>query len=140
MIVEAALLVALAHPVPEPEPVEFTEAVAPLPGLDGVHFATELTVMLLQSRRDGYNIGVSDGFRTYADQQAMVRKYGYYNGSSGAAAPGTSQHEFGLAVDLELGVGLLRTANRQWLDGHAWQFGLHFPVPGEPWHIEQVVG
>lgn len=51
-------------------------------------------------------------------------------GQARAAKPGTSNHEYGLASDLE---GDLALAARL-----APKYGLHFPVPGEDWHIEKV--
>jgi len=50
-------------------------------------------------------------------------------GQAKAARPGTSNHEYGLAADLE---GDLRLAAQL-----APKYGLHFPVTGENWHIEK---
>lgn len=51
-------------------------------------------------------------------------------GQAQAAKPGTSNHEWGLAADLQ---GDLPLAHRL-----AAKYGLHWPVPGENWHIEKI--
>lgn len=76
----------------------------------------------------GKNIPVSEAFRTREDQMAIAAKY-----PDRAAKPGTSLHEFGLALDVapetvkELDkMGLLR------------KYGFTTTVGGEPWHIEPI--
>jgi hypothetical protein len=57
------------------------------------------------------------------------------------ARPGHSFHEKGLAADLGEGGALARSADRpalRWLHEHASEFGLHFPMGWEPWHIEPM--
>lgn len=74
----------------------------------------------------GKSLLVTEAFRTRADQEALRSKYG-----NRAAKPGTSLHEFGLAVDVNSPdadaldkMGLLR------------KYGFTRPVGGEPWHLE----
>jgi hypothetical protein len=51
-----------------------------------------------------------------------------------AAKPGTSNHEHGDAADVNVnGTSLASYKNAKEL---AAQLGLHFPVGGEPWHVE----
>jgi len=111
-----------------------------MPGLEGVNFAATLSRMLLDARAQGFNIGIDNGFRTYAEQQALVDELGLYPNANGtgAAAPGTSNHEFGNAVDLALGAkgSQTRANNIGWLAANAGNYGLGFPVPNEPWHVE----
>jgi hypothetical protein len=52
------------------------------------------------------------------------------------ALPGRSQHQTGSAADL----GFASERARAWVHANAAAFGLHFPVPGENWHIELVGG
>jgi hypothetical protein len=69
---------------------------------------------------------IGSGFRSYAEQARLYReKPGL------AAPPGHSNHEKGLAADLSCkGDGLA------WLHAHAHEYGLHFPMSHEAWHIE----
>ena len=74
----------------------------------------------------GKSISVTEAFRTKAEQQALRAKYGRR-----AAKPGTSLHEFGLAMDVNTPdvealekMGLLR------------KYGFTRPVSGETWHLE----
>lgn len=74
----------------------------------------------------GKSLLVTEAYRTKADQEALRQKYG-----NKAAKPGTSLHEFGLAVDINSPdadaldkMGLLR------------KYGFTRPVGGEPWHLE----
>lgn len=74
----------------------------------------------------GKSIIVTSGTRTYEEQMEMKRKYG-----AGAAAPGSSLHEFGLALDID-------SKNADELDklGLMKKYGFTRPVGGEPWHVE----
>ena len=73
-----------------------------------------------------YRIG--SGFRSYASQAALYAKY--LNGTGNLAArPGRSNHERGLAIDTSPRVSGADQAL-------ARSFRLHFPVRGEPWHVE----
>lgn len=80
----------------------------------------------------GQQATFASGVRTGDEQQ---RLYDLYLAGEGnlAAPPGSSQHEFGAAADVS-GEFL------NWLhqDGRAAQYGLGFPVAGEPWHVELV--
>lgn len=85
----------------------------------------------------GGKITVTSGKRSNARQRQLweqaLKKYG-----SAAAArkwvapPGRSKHEFGIASDLKFA----DEATRQWAHQNARQFGLHFPLGNEPWHVE----
>lgn len=50
------------------------------------------------------------------------------------APPGRSRHNMGMAADLRFG----NDAAREWVHQNAGQYGLHFPMDWEPWHIEIV--
>lgn len=85
--------------------------------------------MRAAARRAGVRIGITDGYRSLADQRRLYSRLGPYNGSGGAAVPGTSNHGWGLSVDL----GLDAEATR-WMGANASRFGFFNDVPGEPWH------
>jgi cell wall-associated NlpC family hydrolase len=86
----------------------------------------------------GSPICITDSYRAYASQ---VRLYGQKPAL--AAVPGTSNHGWGLAVDLCGGVERYGTAPYNWLKANAGRFGFLHPdwaEPGngreEPWHWE----
>jgi cell wall-associated NlpC family hydrolase len=86
----------------------------------------------------GAPICVTDSYRTYASQ---VRLYG--EKPALAAVPGTSNHGWGLALDLCGGIQTFGTAPYAWMVANAGRFGFLHPTwadPGrgreEPWHWE----
>jgi cell wall-associated NlpC family hydrolase len=86
----------------------------------------------------GGPICITDSYRTYAGQ---VRLYG--EKPALAAVPGTSNHGWGLAVDLCGGIDHYGTAQYNWMKANAGRFGFLHPdwaEPGngreEPWHWE----
>jgi cell wall-associated NlpC family hydrolase len=86
----------------------------------------------------GRPVCVTDSYRTFAEQ---VRLYGVKPAL--AAVPGTSNHGWGLAVDLCGGLQSFASPQYAWLAAHAPAFGWSNPPwarPGqgreEPWHWE----
>jgi cell wall-associated NlpC family hydrolase len=86
----------------------------------------------------GTPICITDSYRTYASQ---VRLYGQKPAL--AAVPGTSNHGWGLAVDLCGGIERFGTAQYSWMKANSGRFGYLHPdwaEPGrgreEPWHWE----
>ena len=81
----------------------------------------------------GGRFSVLSGLRTRAEQAVLYQRY--LNGTGNLAArPGTSRHETGDAADL------VPSTARDTHGALARRFGLHFPVPGEPWHVELING
>ncbi|MFC8797914.1 D-alanyl-D-alanine carboxypeptidase family protein [Promicromonospora sp. NPDC057138] len=86
----------------------------------------------------GRNLGVSDSYRSYAAQvttKALKKNL--------AATPGTSNHGWGLAVDLSGGIQSFGTTEFNWMTANAGAYGWEHPSwaePGgskpEPWHWE----
>lgn len=110
------------------------------------HAAMEL---ILRSRQEGLNLCCISGYRSYQRQKEL------YHGSPYVAAPGTSEHQSGLALDLscpavhmELTEAFSSTKEGIWLARHAPLYGfvLRYPkhketitgIPYEPWHIRFV--
>ncbi|MGY1738556.1 D-alanyl-D-alanine carboxypeptidase family protein [Geodermatophilus sp. SYSU D00684] len=90
----------------------------------------------------GQPLCITDSYRTYAGQ---VRLYG--EKPALAAVPGTSNHGWGLAVDLCGGVDGFGTPQYAWMVANAGRFGWLHPTwadPGngreEPWHWEYAGG
>jgi cell wall-associated NlpC family hydrolase len=86
----------------------------------------------------GGPVCITDSYRTFAGQ---VRLYG--EKPALAAVPGTSNHGWGLAVDLCGGIQNFGTPQYAWMVAHAGRFGFLHPTwadPGngreEPWHWE----
>lgn len=104
-----------------------------LPGSDGLDptFASSLARLAAAAPGD---VSILDGFRTVQDQLAVgggspdcgVMVACVRNGVCG------SMHCKGLAADLTYD----SSATKQWVLGHAGDFGLTFPMDYEDWHIE----
>lgn len=84
---------------------------------------------------DGVTLQVDSAFRSYAEQ---VQLYQLYQAGKGnlAAPPGYSNHEGGVAVDINTARGT--NAAFQWLNDNAANYGFHRTVATEPWHWEFV--
>ncbi|MEU4194420.1 peptidoglycan DD-metalloendopeptidase family protein [Kribbella sp. NPDC026611] len=86
----------------------------------------------------GKSLCITDSYRSYASQVDL-----YQRKPSLAALPGTSNHGWGVAVDLCGGVDKYGTAQYQWMKSHAGHFGWVHPAWAdqggsreEPWHWE----
>jgi hypothetical protein len=84
----------------------------------------------------GTNICVTDSYRSYPEQVKVFRQR-----PSLAAVPGTSNHGWGLALDLGCGIQSSRSAQYRWMVANAGRFGWVHPAwavhdPFEPWHWE----
>jgi D-alanyl-D-alanine carboxypeptidase len=79
--------------------------------------------------RDGVHIGVNSSYRDLAGQQAMVDRYGLYSQGGRAAAPGSSNHGWGVSLDLQLD-----DRAQAWMRANAASYGFAEDVPREPWH------
>lgn len=90
-------------------------------------------------RRDmGYALAVTDAYRDLLAQYAVKASKGFL-----AATPGTSNHGWGLALDLASGVNSATSAAHRWMDAHAGEYGWVNPTWAqtwkfEPWHWEYV--
>ena len=81
------------------------------------------------ARRDGVRFGVTDSYRSYDAQVDVARRKGLYSQGGLAAQPGTSQHGWGLAVDLDLDARA-----QAWMRANGARFGFVEDTPREPWH------
>lgn len=84
--------------------------------------------MTSAAAQDGVRWTVTDSYRTLAQQTALAKTKGLYSEGGLAAKPGTSQHGYGLAVDLDL-----KQDGVTWLQRNAVRFGFS-TIPREPWH------
>lgn len=76
--------------------------------------------------RFGTNISVTDAYRDYASQVAV-----YAAKPNLAARPGTSNHGWGLAVDLGGGINRFDTVQYNWMKANATNNGWHHPAWAE---------
>jgi hypothetical protein len=94
-------------------------------------------------KRFGHDMVIIDGYRTLSEQYAMKESRGGY-----AAAPGTSEHGWGIAVDFGDGASSRSSLAYQWLRANAADYGWYNPAwaqpggsgPNEPWHWQYRPG
>jgi LAS superfamily LD-carboxypeptidase LdcB len=91
--------------------------------------ASALNTMMVTAKREGVHIGITDSYRPYAEQVDLVKRKGLYSQGGLAAKPGTSDHGWGLATDLDLDSKALT-----WMRTNAARFGFVENTPREPWH------
>jgi D-alanyl-D-alanine carboxypeptidase len=91
--------------------------------------AQSLEALIAAARRDGVTIGITDSYRPYAEQVDLVRRKGLYSNGGLAAKPGTSDHGWGMAADLDL-----NAKAQAWMRANGPRFGFHEDTPREPWH------
>lgn len=91
--------------------------------------AENLNRMIQDAKRDGVRIGITDSYRPYAEQVDLARRKGLYSQGGLAAKPGTSEHGWGMAADLDLNAKAL-----SWMRQHAKDYGFVENVPRETWH------
>ncbi|HVS58880.1 MAG TPA: D-alanyl-D-alanine carboxypeptidase family protein [Candidatus Saccharimonadales bacterium] len=120
---------------------------------------TALETMFAGAKKDGINLMLSSGYRPYTFQQVL---YNNYVASSGVAAadtfsarPGYSEHQTGLAADIEplsekcdVDQCFANLPEGKWLAANAYKYGfvIRYPkgkdsVTGyeyEPWHVRYV--
>ncbi len=102
---------------------------------------------------DGINIYLSSGFRSYDYQSQIYNNYvGIYGQDTAdtfSARPGHSEHQTGLAIDVNIIDDSFRgTPEAEWIAAHCYEYGfiLRYPegkqsITGykyEPWHIRYV--
>lgn len=114
-------------------------------GPDGfnIYFYNRLKAFFDAAKSKGYKIKSVSAWRSYERQQSLYNNY--LNGGGLAAKPGTSNHGWGIAADLDF-AGNLNA--RYWAHDNASKYGLKFPLCKnvrdssnclENWHIEPAV-
>lgn len=91
--------------------------------------AEAFTELRAAAKAAGVTIGVTDSYRSYEAQVDVARRKGLYKDGGLAAVPGTSQHGWGMALDLDLD-----SKAQTWMRANAGRFGFVEDVPREPWH------
>ena len=101
----------------------------------------------------GYSLYISSGFRDYETQEAIYNRYVANDGKANAdrysARPGYSEHQTGLAIDLNgVSDSFGDTPTGKWVAAHCHEYGFILRYPKgkeaqtgymyEPWHIRYV--
>ena len=153
------ILVNDENPMPEKYDIELTDL------FNGTRVDSriypDLQRMFDDARAQGLHPIVSEGYRTREEQEAMLQIYvdrflaqGYSQEQARelaldyVAEPGTSEHELGIAVDINASEGYSSQAVYSWLADNAWRYGfiLRYPsgkeeitgISYEPWHYRYV--
>ncbi|QGG93736.1 M15 family metallopeptidase [Actinomarinicola tropica] len=101
---------------------------------DGTHHlhapaAQAFSRMEADARLAGIDLGIISSYRDLPTQQRLAAEKGLYSQGGLAATPGTSNHGWGLSVDLELDARAL-----DWMRANGPRYGFVEDVPREPWH------
>jgi LAS superfamily LD-carboxypeptidase LdcB len=91
--------------------------------------AQAFQVMEAAAAADGVTFGVTDSYRSYEEQVDLVERKGLYSEGGLAARPGTSDHGWGLSLDLDLD-----STAQAWMRANGARYGFVEDVPREPWH------
>jgi D-alanyl-D-alanine carboxypeptidase len=91
--------------------------------------AESLTKMIADAEKDGVKIGITDSYRPYAEQVDLAKRKGLYSQGGLAAKPGTSEHGWGMATDLDLNDKAL-----SWMKQNGEKYGFVNNVSRESWH------
>jgi D-alanyl-D-alanine carboxypeptidase len=143
-------------------PVDYTPPLAPLnlPGYKG-QMRPEAAAALQQMFADyhaqsssGDGLTVVSPYRSYVDQKSVyagwVSRLGQAQADRQSARPGFSEHQSGLAVDIDTAVAQSfgQTPAGQWLAQNSWRYGFvvryqdgQEGITGyeyEPWHFRYV--
>ena len=109
--------------------------------------------MQAAAAEEGLDLWIASGFRSYDTQASLYQRYCDEDGQAAAdtysARPGHSEHETGLAIDLnEISSSFAYTAEGQWVAEHCWEYGFILRYPAdkvaitgymyEPWHIRYL--
>ena len=108
-----------------------------------------LQTMLKDAKAAGLTVNMRSGYRSFARQTQL-----YGNGNNiYRAAPGTSEHQSGLAMDVVNGAGALddklsNSAEAKWLAENCWKYGFVIRYtdekaditgyPAEWWHVRYL--
>lgn len=106
-----------------------------------------------EAKKEGINLFIKSGFRSYNDQNIIynnyVKKDGQKLADTYSARPGYSEHQTGLALDINsLKKDFQYTKEGKWLNNNAYKYGfiLRYPkgkenITGymfEPWHYRYI--
>jgi LAS superfamily LD-carboxypeptidase LdcB len=94
--------------------------------------ANKFKQMQAAAAKDGINLNINNAYRSYEKQVELANKLGLYSKGGKAARPGTSNHGWGKAVDLNVKAN---PGSFEWLKQNASKYGFK-NIPRERWHWE----
>lgn len=122
------------------------------PGWDTVA-SEQLQVMFNAAKNDGISLYVKSGYRSYIDQKIIYNGYVQRDGKEAAdtysARPGHSEHQTGLAFDLNsTALSFADTPEAKWIAENSYKYGFIVRYPKdkesitgyiyEPWHVRYL--
>lgn len=103
--------------------------------------------------RNGLSYWITSGYRSYSYQNQLYQAYaardGYAKADTYSARPGYSEHQTGLAMDINVaGDNFGLTPESKWLAANCWRYGFIIRYPQgkqditgykyEPWHVRYL--
>ena len=122
------------------------------PGVNSTANAA-LQKMFAAAKKEGLNLFVRSGFRSYSTQKYLYNSYVNRDGAAAAdrysARPGHSEHQTGLAFDInKANSGFEGSKEAKWLAANCYKYGFIIRYPKgkesitgyiyEPWHIRYL--
>ena len=122
------------------------------PGWDA-EASDQLKVMFNAAKEDGISLFVKSGYRSYVDQRVIYNGYVKRDGQAAAdrysARPGHSEHQTGLAFDLNSTANsFANTPEAKWIAENCYKYGFIVRYPKdkehitgyiyEPWHVRYL--
>lgn len=122
------------------------------PGMDSTTLK-QFNLLSNAAAKEGLNIYMSSGYRSYSYQSLIynnyVSWYGQIMADTFSARPGHSEHQTGLAIDVNtIDDSFANTPEAIWLENHAHEYGFIVRYPKgkenitgykyEPWHIRYL--
>lgn len=122
------------------------------PGWDA-EASAQLHVMFAAAKQDGITLFVKSGYRSYIDQKIIYNGYVARDGKEKAdtysARPGHSEHQTGLAFDLNSTANSFAdTPEAAWIAANSYKYGFIVRYPKgkehitgyifEPWHVRYL--
>jgi hypothetical protein len=97
------------------------------------------------AKKQGHNLAITSGYRSLARQEVLFQRAIKRHGSAEAASkwvlpPEKSNHPWGLAVDINYGIGGTKGKKAAaWLEKNGYKYGLCRRYENEWWHFEPLV-
>ncbi len=110
-------------------------------------------LMKVAAAKEGLNVYISSGFRSYSRQKTIYNNYvnrdGQKNADTYSARAGHSEHQSGLAFDVNsINTSFANTKEGKWLNENCYKYGFILRYPKgktnetgymyEPWHFRYV--
>ncbi len=117
--------------------------------------AAQFEKMVQAAKKDGYTLKNVSGYRSYSTQKSLYNNYKARDGQTKAdtysARPGSSEHQTGLATDINTASSAAHFENTKtykWLINNCYKYGFILRYPNgktyitgykfEPWHYRYV--